>query len=731
MQIVQDKTGRRLNEDQKKAIAHGKGPLWVLAGPGSGKTEVLVLRCLKLALVDDIPPRSIILTTFTEKAARSLKERLLTRKASIEAKFPSVKDIDISAIRVGTLHSIASDVMHEFRYLPYQNVQLLDELEQLMFVHKKSAIAAGQGLQLKKPPPDEFWVTFGFLLDRHTGFYPGKWKRAKAGVDLFDRIVEDRIDQVSMMAATEPTLRMAVELYRDYAHELGSAKQVDFAHLQLHFLNFLESPQASLFLEGDGSPARPGVSHILVDEYQDTNPIQELIYFKLASRKPHNLSVVGDDEQALYRFRGGDVRCILSFETAATKAWGTKPAKVYLTLNYRSLEPIVSFFNMLVQSSEYTKSLRDLVGKPDIRAVRVNNNSHPVVSTIFRPQVTETALEFSRFVCDLKKSGTISDYSDCALLVRSTRERKPNGSPSEAGEYARALRLGGVPIYNPRSRAMLEETEVQVTLGGILEALDSVNRLDEMSRNQPYQNRIMRDWRQAFLGLGQEAPVYKYVRAVQESIRKMPKYKMLDMELLEVFYAIISQKPLREAQDDQEQTLRLSILSSVLEAFSGVYGSYLMADGNNEGELSIHWKRDFYYSFLDLLISEGLNEFENIEESFPKGRLPIMTFHQAKGLEFPFVFVGSLDVTPDSIRWKAQSKEFALEDLLKPWRTSLGSHGLPPFDAFERAEQDTIRLYYVAYSRAKEALVLLQHETKSSERLVTIDEEMQSVLVKL
>jgi DNA helicase-2/ATP-dependent DNA helicase PcrA len=346
LQTVQNKTGRRLNEDQKKAIAHGNGPLWVLAGPGSGKTEVLVLRCLKLALVDEIPPRSIILTTFTEKAARSLKERLLTRKASIEAKFPSVKDIDVSAIRVGTLHSIASDVMHEFRYLPYQNVQLLDELEQLMFVHKKSAIAAGQGSQLKSPPPDEFWVTFGFLLDRHTGFYPGKWKRAKAGVDLFDRIVEDRIDQTSMMAATELTYKMAVELYRDYAHELESSKQVDFAHLQSHFLNFLESPQASLFLKGDGSPARPGVRHILVDEYQDTNPIQELIYFKLASRNPHNLSVVGDDEQALYRFRGGDVRCILSFETAVAKSWGTKPTKVYLTLNYRSLDPIVSFFNM-------------------------------------------------------------------------------------------------------------------------------------------------------------------------------------------------------------------------------------------------------------------------------------------------------------------------------------------------------------------------------------------------
>lgn len=742
LRTVEEDTGRKLNNEQKQAVSHDNGPLWILAGPGSGKTEVLVLRCLKVALVDGVEPRAIILTTFTEKAARALQERLLTRKAAIQKKFPSIADVNISDIRVGTLHSIANDIMHEFRYLPYQNIQLLDELEQLMFVHKKAAIAASGWP--KKPPPDDFWVTFGFLLDRITGFYPGRWKRAKAGVDLFNRIVEDRIDTDAMMmplecttsgrddVASEINLKRAVDLYQDYAAELERENLVDFAHLQLHFLRFLNSPQAGAFLEGDGSATRPGVRHVLVDEYQDTNPIQELIYFQLASQPPHNLSVVGDDEQALYRFRGGDVRCILSFEAAVKKFFRERVTKIYLTANYRSLEPIVNFYNLLAQSTESTRMLRELVGKPNISAVRTDKVDHPAVVQIRRPNVTETAQEFARFLLSIHRKGIINDYSDCTLLVRSTRERRPNGNLTEAGEYANQLRSVKVPIYNPRSRAMLEEPEVQVTLGAMLEFLDSENAIDELSRKQTFQNRVMRDWREIFRIYAAKQPLGKYVESGAHAISQMPKSRRLDMELLEIFYTIISQKPLRQAQDDPEQTLRLSVLSSVLDAFTSVHGPEVMTDDRNEGRISIQWKRAFYFSFLDLLISEGLNDFEDVEESFPEGRLPIMTFHQAKGLEFPIVFVGSLNVTADQVKWKAQSKEFALEDMLKPWRLSLGSEKLPPFDAFERAEQDTIRLYYVAYSRAKDLLVLLSPEGLESEKsLLPLAPQMQRAVITL
>jgi DNA helicase-2/ATP-dependent DNA helicase PcrA len=732
LETVERDTGRKLNTEQKQAISHDNGPLWVLAGPGSGKTEVLVLRCLKVALVDEVEPRSIILTTFTEKAARALQERLLSRKAAVQRKFRSVANVNVSDIRVGTLHSIANDIMHEFRYLPYQNIQLLDELEQLMFTHKNTAIAAEQSGWFKKPPPDDFWVTFGFLLDGFTGDHPGRWKRAKAGVDLFNRIVEDRVDTDRMLATSEVNLKRAVELYQDYAAELEREKLVDFAHLQLHFLQFLNSPQAAVFLQGDGTSTRPGVRHVLVDEYQDTNPIQELIYFQLASQPPHNLSVVGDDEQALYRFRGGDVRCILSFEAAARKFFKEGITKVYLTKNYRSLEPIVDFYNLLAQSSETTRILRELVGKPNISAVRKDKVNHPVVAQIRRPRVNVTAYELARLLLSFRKKGMITDYSDCALLVRSTRERRPNGSLTEAGEFARALRFVKVPIYNPRSRAMLEEPEVQVTLGALLEILDPENVMNDLSRNQSFQNRIMHDWREVFQKSAARQPLGKYVENAKRAIQRIRKSRRVDMELLEIFYAIISQKPLRAAQDNPEQTLRLSVLSSVLEAFTNVHGSDLTTDSRSDGRISIQWKRAFYYSFLDLLISEGLNDFEDVEESFPQGRLPIMTFHQAKGLEFPIVFVGNINVTQDQLKWKAQSKEFALEDMLKPWRMSLGSQKLPPFDALERAEQDTIRLYYVAYSRAKELLVLLTHEELESKKsFLPLAPEMQRVAISL
>ena len=285
---------------------------------------------------------------------------------------------------------------------------------------------------------------------------------------------------------------------------------------------------------------------------------------------------------------------------------------------------------------------------------------------IERSQLTETALDFARLICDFRERHTINEYSDCALLVRSTRERRRNGALTEAGEYARALRLAEVPVYNPRSRALLEQSEVQIALGAILETLDATDRLNEMSSNQPHQNQLLRDWRQAFAALPTSSQLRRYVEQAKNAIRNAAKYKLLDMELLEIFYALINRQPLRQAQDDPEQTLRLSILSDVLEAFTNVYGAELRMDDRLVGEISLAWKRNFYYSFLDLLVSEGLNEFEDREETFPADRLPIITFHQAKGLEYPVVFVGSLGITEETVKWRALEQNFSFG----VWKTS-------------------------------------------------------------
>ena len=325
---IKNKTGIQVNNEQKAVIAHEDGPLWVIAGPGSGKSEVLVLRTLKLVCIDEVPPKSIILTTFTEKAARNIQDRLAIYKNYLDQiDEHSLRKIDLSEVRVGTLHSLCNGIMHEYRYMEYQNYRLLDAIEQSLFVYEHSDLSKSQQEHLP------LWQEFDLLTERYnqaagTGwnrssdYPPHRWIRVNAAVTLFNRIVEDRVN-VPQMQAEGGNWEILANAYKQYRDSLEEHKACDFAHLQLKFLEFLDSPSGSRFIQGENSSDHPGINHVLVDEYQDTNPIQENIYLKLTQRSPHNLCVVGDDDQALYRFRGGTVECMVNFDRACQSAWGT------------------------------------------------------------------------------------------------------------------------------------------------------------------------------------------------------------------------------------------------------------------------------------------------------------------------------------------------------------------------------------------------------------------------
>jgi len=130
-----DDTEWSFNDPQRKAVLHGEGPLHVTAGPGSGKTEVLICRALKLLLVDGVYPKSIVLTTFTEKAAQNLEERIADRLERL-----GYGDaVDVNELRTGTLHSLCGDIMQEYRYGDYANVELLDEDAQRLFMYDECA----------------------------------------------------------------------------------------------------------------------------------------------------------------------------------------------------------------------------------------------------------------------------------------------------------------------------------------------------------------------------------------------------------------------------------------------------------------------------------------------------------------------------------------------------------------------------------------------------------------
>jgi len=733
LETVQQQSGRQLNQGQIAVVTHGTGPLWVIAGPGSGKTEALVLRCLKLTCVDEVPPKSIILTTFTEKAAKSMQDRLAIYKSHLDQVDPNLRSIDLFQLRVGTLHSLCNDIMQEYRYPGYQNYRLLDEIDQLLFVYEHSILAASNQPRAVYLP---FWRFFDYLVNRYnriTGYrwsrtrnyLPHRWLRANAAVQLFNRIVEDRID-IDRMRNQGGVWAILADAYESYRDSLENYLCCDFAHLQLKFLEFLRSPLGAHFLDGDGSPEHPGIQYVLVDEYQDTNPIQEEIYLELARRPPHNLCVVGDDDQALYRFRGGTVECMVNFDQACQRAWGSdvRVTQVSLSINYRSHPQIVEWCDKYVRSFTVMNLPRARVpNKPSLsydprwqvkrQAEGATIGSYPCVSFLVGRNKNELADRFADLVEGLLQNQIVQDPNQCVLLLKSTRQWS-------AGPYQTALENRGIRVYNPRARTFLEQQEVQAVLGALVTILDPNTSFASIRARGIRQT--IQDWVDAYNQIATTSErLRNYVNQAVARIQQIPAGEMVTQvssqgittipaTIQEMFYHIISFEPFITWQQDPERAARLGKLSKVLESycalpFPGRPGSTrgtLFTDPNTNGQIHPGQLNHFYHSLIGLLVSEGLNDPEEEEIICPPGRFPIMTVHQAKGLEFPFVFVANIGVQQARI-----GAEFQLEDQFRPFRINPATPSLLLFTAQQRAEQDYIRFFYVAYSRAQYALILL------------------------
>ena len=720
IQALENFPGRnfKLDNDQRSIITHEGGPLWIIAGPGSGKTDSIVFRCVKLLVVDRVRPAGIILTTFTEKAANNLQTRISQYMQYLQNIDKSLEAIDYNRLRVDTLHGLCNDIMQEFRFMGYQNFRLLDDLEQRLFILEHSSPASLDNSISKNY--DQLWPFFSYVFDGFdplsgsiwtpaSGRTPNRNIKAKGIASLFNRIVEDMAD-INAMKAKGGEWEILVKAYEEYKGKLFDNYRCDFAHVQAKFIDFLNSEQAKLFLNGDDTDQYPGVQHVLVDEYQDTNPIQEEIYFKLAESNK-NLCVVGDDDQALYRFRGGTVDCMVNFENSCNqKMKVSQVKKVFLSTNYRSNPGIITFYDGYIRSfQEMMMPGARVAGKPNLKAGSSINGGYPPIAIHREKNIDEVANFFAKMVKYLYDNKTIQDYSECVLLLPSTRRNKTN-----AGPFMDALESNSIPYYNPRSRGLLEAEEIKIILGGILEILDP-SSIAQNAIKFPKIKEICNDWRKDFDVMVTKYPDLRdYVDKYAEAIKRMGPKVSIGVNLLEIFYDLLNFPPLSEWIDDPEKSMRIGVVCQVLDSYSNVPSAsntknmlgFLYTSSNANQGISFNWRRNFYYSLLGILASEGLNEAEDEIENFPRGKLPIMTIHQSKGLEFPIVFVYGLSKT------KGNDESAILENEFMQFRTTPISFSPSNFTLEQKVKQDQIRLFFVAYSRAQYALVILAKQTE-------------------
>jgi len=721
--------GYKLYQAQIDAIGSNKPALWLVAGPGTGKTETLALKVLRLLFVDRVAPNSIIFTTFTNRAARELQNRLSIYADGIleDPAFEQVDRPDISNVWVGTLHGLALDIM---RQMAEEGVPItvLDDTGSMfaLLARLRAGTIMNQrlyrGLNGYDAPPYQRRNRMHFA------------ERLKA---TLDRVVEDDLDMRALREGR--TLRQEAPVWGDpldrvelisaldeYESSLGHNS--DFARIQSRFLAFLVSNRSNGFLNGDEERKLPRVRHVIVDEYQDTNPIQEAIYFGLC-RYGATLTV----DQSLYRFRGASVDSMTSFPERVTELpyvseSRTSVRTVELIENRRSHPKIVEALNDYISCVSTTTSYGAArVSKQALVPKSSVGGGHVPFFVLVRKNELTLAKEVSSTIGKLWREKQVSDPRQVAVLASSTKTTKR----SPFRHYQKALTEAGLPVFNPGAKDLSTDVALRALVGLMCEILDPRQKIlrlmsgelpNEITGRTGIPNLVenAESARRQHRTLAQRVDLLRRrfgMRALSGG-RTADEYPAT-WNFLDLFYEIVNQPPFSEMLDKTggpaaaRSAWRMAWLTRLLEGFQmsrPQSGRLLRALGdaatrrfytvrghkipNPIRGVSPYVVSAFYRDFVALFLEGGFDEVEDELQSIPEGTLPILTIHQSKGLEFPIVFVACLS------KLREPGAEYYQESLFHPYRKRAISQ-LIEFDSHERAVHDEIRRLFVAMSRAK------------------------------
>ncbi len=672
--------GQSPNSGQLEAINNIKGPMLIIAGPGSGKTKTLITRALNLLIVHRVNPENILLCTFTEKAARQLRDRLNAGLNQCDA-----SGIDIHEMTIGTIHSVCQKIIDEYPneagvgvYSKSRGLgrgySVLDNLKRMFFLM------------------DHFEDIFRHHTDangRYMGLWKGFWDTIDRSQEVFDKITENNIDLKSLRNAVDPQIKLIGKAMTAYRRLQIKEGRIDFAHLEWLALDLITNH------EGVKKEFQSKFEYVMVDEYQDTNYIQEQLIFKLSS-KDRNICVVGDVDQSIYRFRGATTQNILAFPERVGKS-ELKP--INLGINYRSSQQIVDLYQSYRDEINWRGCRYDLDVDAD-EELEKNRPSYDALIKVDKVDAESEGEEVADLIISLKKAGTIEDYNQVAILLHSVKT-------THSQQYIDAihgLRDTGedIDVYAPRARLFFERPEIMCVIAG-LHALNPIALSDSSGGFPGQETESIKDYMQRCVktfrlhkGHAGHASFLKDIKLLKKEIDHKkttigkPKKKFIDY-----FYAIINTAFFQKWMDAELPARHLAQFSQLIETFSEYYKKEWLTAKTVDKTWDL-----FFNSFLRVLYENGLNEYEDEEQVFPSGAVQVMTFHQSKGLEFPVVIVGSLHAQI------ASSKK--IDGLLGDYYPR---SNIEPKNSI--TEFDKRRLYYVAFSRAKNFLVLTGHNDLS------------------
>lgn len=638
-------TAPQLTGDALRAVQHRGSHMQIIAAAGSGKTEVVSQRVADL-LAGGVPPRAVVAFTFTERAAEELKHRIAVR---VEERMGAAGLDALVGLFVGTIHSFCFQLLQ--RYV--SRFETYDVLDENQFTALLSREANRLGVRELDPR-----------------------NRMFAGIDTFARSVD--VVENELIDPATVSGRFG-EILREYLEMLERYRLMTYGQQIVQAVHALEEPSVAAAVHAD-------LQHLIVDEYQDINPAQERL-IELLIGGGAELCVVGDDDQAIYQWRGSDVGNIVRFKESYSDV-----AEFSITTNRRSRPEIISAANTFAQSipNRIRKQMQ-----PDRKASPTGMS----VACWSAENQAEEAGWIANMIIDLHDTHGVA-YRDIAVLVRG-RASYP--------ALIEAFTTFDIPVQ-PGGRTGLFDAPEAVLLGQTFCWLADIEWRSGYGPPEVITEDDLLDGYQSLFDI--DGRTRMELRALLRAWQRHANQDRKQSDLVGEFYELCD--VLKVSAWDPDDAMTVSRLGT-LARFTMLLTDYesvrrrARPDANAPGEqVGGQDRGPWHYKNLAVHIinyAQGAYEGFDGEPDVDLDAVDLTTVHRAKGLEWPVVFVPAMTAN----RFPS-SKTGTVQDWQLPREMFNAAR-------YEGSDADERRLFYVAITRARDFVSVSRHDRVTTKRV--------------
>lgn len=675
-----EKRYKVLNAEQREAVDAIEGPLMVVAGPGTGKTQILTLRIANILRVTDTNPANILALTFTEAGVSTMRRRLL-----------QLIGADAYSVAINTFHGFCNGVIKDYpeEFPRIIGSQSITEVDQIALIE---SIIVATSLRILKPFGDPLYYVRDVLSAinnlKREGVDPGQFvelvaKEKRCFLETPDLIHEKGAHTGEMKVDYKKELKQIEKneelsgLYRAYEEKLREGKLYDYGDMIMEVLHELERNEDLLLI------LQEQYQYILVDEHQDTNNAQNKILELLANFHANpNIFVVGDEKQAIFRFQGASLQNFLHFKELYSDV-----KLVVLQENYRSSQSILDSAHSLIESK---KILNANVLHESAR-IRAFAFSKPSVESHFLAEDIRAKLD----------AGCAP--SEIAVLYRNNRD---------VDALLPVFERAGIPFVIESDENVMSDLDIRK----IILLLSAINEFGNDVR-------VAEAMHIDFFGLN-PLDVYRVIRAshtnkvalydVLKSDALLRELKLENVTSLRHFYGMLSELTIaaknKGLQEFFSMVLRDSgFLSHILHHQDMVQKMEKLNGFFDEIQKLTERKPETNLSeFLEYLSTMETHNLFIKKSAFTSSanRVRFMTAHKSKGQEFDHVYI----VNAFDGHWGNKRKTSSLQ--LPTSVFSLSHDALTSHDSID----DERRLFYVALTRAKKTATISYAKESIMER---------------